>query len=118
MSQSTSKEIAAMSDFLTFRRMITPVIIEVLFIIGAFLTFVTGIGLIALGLDGNKGGEVALGVAVAVLGPLGIRLYAEILIVVFRINETLTDIHALVGWSVDRSYAEDEAAEGEAAAPS
>ena len=107
-----------MSDFLTFRRMITPVIIEVLFIAGAFLAFVLGIGLIALGLDGNKSGEVVLGGAVAVLGPLGIRLYAEVLIVVFRINETLTDIHALVGWSVDRSYAQDEAAEGEAAAPS
>src|SRR5438128_8610540 len=118
MPQSASKEIAAMSDFLTFRRMITPVIIEVLFIVGAFLTFVIGIGLIALGLDGNKTGEAVLGVALAVLGPLAIRLYAEVLIVVFRINETLTDIHALVGWSVDRSYTQDEAAEGEAAAPS
>jgi hypothetical protein len=32
----------------------------------------------------------------AILGPLGVRVYCEILIVFFRINETLTEIkHSL-----------------------
>jgi multidrug transporter EmrE-like cation transporter len=36
------------------------------------------------------------GIAMVLLGPLGVRLYCEILIVFFRINETLTEIkHAL-----------------------
>ena len=33
-----------------------------------------------------------MGLLVIVLGPLVARIYAEILLVVFRINETLTDI--------------------------
>jgi hypothetical protein len=36
------------------------------------------------------------GVLLLVLGPLGVRVYCEILMVFFRINETLTEIkHAI-----------------------
>jgi hypothetical protein len=41
-------------------------------------------------------------------GPLLVRIYAEVMIVVFRINETLTDIRALAVWASERIYAEGE----------
>jgi uncharacterized protein DUF4282 len=41
---------------------------------------------------------VLKGALLAILGPLGVRVYCEILIVFFRINETLTEIkHSLDG---------------------
>jgi hypothetical protein len=41
-------------------------------------------------------------------GPLLVRIYAEVMIVVFRINETLTDMGALAAWASQRIHAEGE----------
>ena len=74
-----------MKDFLTFRKMITPMIIQILFwigvaftVIGGFVTMFTGGFLPGLGM--------------VILGPIGVRLWTELLIVIFKINDTLTDI--------------------------
>ena len=78
-----------MNDFLSFRRMITPVIIQILFWIFTAIAVIGGIVLMFGG-----GGRTALGLVWIIVGPLIARVYCEILIVVFRINETLTDIRA------------------------
>ena len=78
-----------MHDFFSFRRMITPIIIQVLFWIFTAIAVIGGIVLLFRG-----GAQTALGLVWIVVGPLIARVYCEILIVVFRINETLTDIRA------------------------
>ncbi len=74
-----------MKDFLFFRKMITPMIIQILFwigivvvVIGGFVTMFTSSFLAGLGM--------------VILGPIGVRLWTELLIVIFKINDTLTDI--------------------------
>jgi hypothetical protein len=86
-----------MKDFWAFRTMVTPVIIQILFWIGTILCLVIGAVMIIMGVtQGGPPHYVWKGVLLFVLGPLGVRVYCEILIVFFRINETLTEIkHAV-----------------------
>ena len=86
-------------DLLSFRRMITPFVIQVAFWIGVVGMLIMGvisigIGFIAVFQDQAGPGVIAIvsGLAYCVLGPLVIRIYAEIIILFFRMNETLTDI--------------------------
>jgi hypothetical protein len=78
-----------MDDFFSFRRMITPVIIQVLFWIFTAVAVIGGLALLFRG-----GGATLAGLLWIVTGPLIARVYCEILIVIFRINETLTEIRA------------------------
>jgi hypothetical protein len=87
-----------MSDFWSFRKMITPVIIEILFWVGVIVCIIGGLILITAGIKTNEAQSVLSGVLLLILGPLGVRIYCEILIIFFRINETLTEIkHVLEG---------------------
>jgi len=81
-----------MSDFWSFRKMVTPVIIQILFWVGVIACVVSGIFMIALGRQYFGEGTVLKGVLLVIFGPLAVRIYCEILIVFFRINETLTEI--------------------------
>lgn len=87
-----------MKDFLAFRTMLTPILIQVIFWVGAGICVAVGLVYIAYGATAQYGGSpnVLKGLAILVLGPLTVRIYCEILIIFFRINETLTEIrHAL-----------------------
>jgi hypothetical protein len=77
-------------DFLTFRRMIVPVIIQAIFWIGVAICVI--VGLVTLLNSDNGGWERSFGLVIIVLGPIVVRIYCEFLIVVFRINETLSEI--------------------------
>jgi NADH:ubiquinone oxidoreductase subunit 6 (subunit J) len=86
-----------MGDFASFRKMITPVIIEIIFYIGAIICVIAGlIMLFYLGIHGGFREYVWKGLLTLFLGPLLVRIYCEILIVFFRINETLTEIKHLI----------------------
>ncbi|MFZ5448988.1 MAG: DUF4282 domain-containing protein [Thermodesulfobacteriota bacterium] len=88
-----------MSDFWAFRTMVTPVIIQVIFWVGALICLFTGAGMIIMGISGQQAGMghyIWKGILLFILGPLGVRVYCEILIVFFRINETLTEIKHIV----------------------
>ncbi len=80
-----------MRDFLAFRTMITPVIIQILFWVGVALCIIFGIGYILVGSRYNTASPF-YGVMLIIFGPLVVRIYCEILIIFFRINETLTEI--------------------------
>jgi hypothetical protein len=81
-------------DFLKFKRMITPVIIQIIFWIGVVLCVIGGIIEMIVGIAGHEGGGglVFVGFLTLLLGPVVVRIYCEILIVLFSINDTLTDI--------------------------
>jgi len=76
-----------MNDFLSFRTMITPVIIKIIFLIGVVWTVIAALLTMLQG-----GVNVLAGLIFLFVGPLLVRIYCEILIVIFRINETLTEI--------------------------
>ncbi|MCX7806077.1 MAG: DUF4282 domain-containing protein [Planctomycetota bacterium] len=78
-----------MEDFLTFRKMITPVIIRILFWIGVAAMIIGGFASLVAG-------HYLLGIMLMLLGPICVRIYCEILILFFIINDTLTDIRNLV----------------------
>ena len=89
-----------MSDFWAFRTMVTPVIIQILFWIGAILCLIVGAIMVIYGATHFQAGQSQYlwkGVLLFVLGPLGVRVYCEILIIFFRINETLTEIKHAMG---------------------
>jgi hypothetical protein len=100
----TSGASGTLVDFLLFRRMIAPWVIQLIFWLGVVGCVGYGLVLIVGGLIGaaysrDAGGGLLLlmfalfgGVVVMVMGPIMVRLYCELLIVIFRINETLTDI--------------------------
>ena len=73
-----------MNEYLTFRRMITPTFIQVIFWIAAVAVVLGGIAALANG--------TAVGILIIILGPLGIRIYAELLMVVFRIHDDVAAI--------------------------
>ena len=79
-------------DYLAFRRMITPIIIQVVFWIGAVLASMAGIFMMIAGIAANEVGAILTGFFAMLLGPIAVRIYCELLIVLFRMNETLTEI--------------------------
>jgi len=81
-----------MSDFWAFRTMVTPVIIQILFWVGVIVCIISGLVMIGMGVKTPGEYLILKGVLLALLGPLGVRVYCEILIIFFRINETLTEI--------------------------
>ena len=82
-----------MGDFLAFRRMIAPIIIQIVFWIGVVACVVGGfVVMFVIELPGPKGQQFLSGLALLLLGPLAVRVYCEVFILMFRMNETLTDI--------------------------
>ena len=85
-----------MGSFFSFDRMITPTIIKIVFWIGLALTVLLGLGLL---IAGNNGGVRVLGLVYLIFGPILWRVYCEILIVVFKMQEHLAAIEQNTGGS-------------------
>ncbi|HNQ77573.1 MAG TPA: DUF4282 domain-containing protein [Acidobacteriota bacterium] len=93
-----------MKDFLSFRKMITPIVIQVIFWLGVVGCLITGLismfggAFVLIKGDGFGGGRFAglfpiiIGILWMVVGPIIVRIYCEILILFFRMNDTLTEI--------------------------
>ncbi len=93
-------------DYLTFRRMVTPAIMTAVFYFGCLLILLNGLGTLAwagfvltLGGPAGNGGELLLGVGLILLGVVGTliglvfwRVSCEVLVVVFRIHEVLSEM--------------------------
>jgi hypothetical protein len=85
------------SEFFAFRKMITPMVIQIIFWIGVALSVIGGIGMIIGGASSNVGGGmlVLMGLLYILIGPLVVRIYCELLIVMFRILDELKGIRAV-----------------------
>jgi hypothetical protein len=83
-----------MQEYLTFRKMLTPVAIQVIFWIGALVCVVLGLVMVVSGATARFGGgeQVLGGILTLLLGPVVVRISCEVLIVVFRILDTLVEI--------------------------
>ena len=76
-----------MRDFFEFRTMISPTVIQVVFVLGLIAIVIGAIGAIA-------NDEALFGILLLVFGALYWRVVCEFIIVVFRMNSSLTVIRA------------------------
>jgi hypothetical protein len=75
-------------DFFSFDRMLTPTLIQIVFWIGVALSVLIGLVILL----SAEGGAALLGLLYIVFGPLVVRVYCELVIVIFRIHTTLVEI--------------------------
>ncbi|MBU9724246.1 MULTISPECIES: DUF4282 domain-containing protein [Bacillaceae] len=82
-------------DFLSFNKMITPTIIKIIFYIGVGISVLMGLFQIIAGVASNFGGglQVIMGLITLVVGPLFVRIYCELLILFFKMHESLNRIN-------------------------
>lgn len=74
-----------MNDFLSFRTMITPAIMKILCYIGMVGTFIAGIMMVTV--------DPISGIGLIILGPLVVRMYTELMLVIFEIHAELKRIN-------------------------
>ncbi len=81
-----------MGDFLAFRKMISPVVIQILFWLATIGVVLAGVSI--MGGSSSFSSPLPIdpkiaGLIVIILGPLVIRFYCELLIVFFRMYESM-----------------------------
>jgi hypothetical protein len=76
-----------MRDFFAFRTMITGFVVQVVFVLGLIVIVIVGIGAIA-------NDQPIVGILLLVFGGLYWRIVCELMIVIFRMNSSLTAIRA------------------------
>lgn len=87
------------AEFFTFRRFVTPVIIQIIFWLGVLMCIIGGIVIMTgggsdmYGYGGDEGWRVAVGLVLLILGPLMVRIWCELLILIFRIFDELKQIN-------------------------
>ena len=62
------------SDFMSFRRMVTPMVIQILFVLGCVAALIAGIAVFAAGIKNHHTREAILGVGIFLFGPLVVRI--------------------------------------------
>ena len=72
-------------DYLTFKKMITPAVIQVLF-------WLLVAGVVIAGLGAMFNGQFLSGLGIIIFGPVLVRIYMEIIMVIFKINEAVQTI--------------------------
>ncbi len=78
-----------MGAYLTFKKMITPLVIEIFFWILSVVAIIMGVIAIASGQGVN--GAIT-GLVLIFLGPLMIRIWCELIILLFRVYDVLCEI--------------------------
>ncbi len=82
------------ADFLTFRRMITPIVIQVCYWLLTVGVVILALWVLSSGfLEDIPGGILIVGILL-VVGLLAVRIFTEVVLMGFRINGTLTDIRS------------------------
>lgn len=79
----------SLGDFLSFRYMITPPLVQVIYVLVAVI--ITIVGLLTLVSDAPGGGPLA-GLLIIIFGNLIWRVYMELVMLFFRINDGIGGI--------------------------
>ena len=85
-----------MGNFLDtdFEKTVTPGIMKIMYVLA--LVFIVIIGLVTIinGLNRTYGGgqDVFNGILIIIFGPVLVRIYCEIILIFFKMNQTLMDI--------------------------
>jgi hypothetical protein len=86
-SQALKEEHMNWNEFLSFRRFVTPAVIQVVFWLMILANFVYSIYLMTFG-----GWMILIGFIAIFLGSLMIRVYCELVMLLFRIYDSLRGI--------------------------
>lgn len=79
-------------DFLSFKTMITPAVIQIIFWLGVGSAVIWGLySMFAI--------NFLSGFLTLIVGPIAVRIYCELLIVFFRINTSLHEMNTKMGAS-------------------
>ncbi len=81
-----------MRDLFFLDRMITPTIITFIYWLVLLAAVIGGLGTMFGGMGGSGFVSFLMGILVIVLGAIGARIWCELLIVLFRMNEALQEI--------------------------
>lgn len=81
-----------MKDILFFEKMLTPKIITFVYWLLLLGAVIGGVGTMFSGYDGFSVGNFFMGILYIIGGGIGARIWCELLIVLFKINEALQDI--------------------------
>ncbi|TDX43620.1 DUF4282 domain-containing protein [Orenia marismortui] len=84
-----------MNEYLKFKKMISPIIIQAIFWIGVVVSILVGLGTMISGFSSPYGGgmTVFMGLMILVVGPLSVRIYCEMLILFFKLNDSINEIN-------------------------
>ena len=80
-------------EFISFDKMITPVIIKILFYIGIVICIILGLSELIGGIAAGSLSIIFLGLITIVIGPVLVKVYCELVMVLFKILENLKDIN-------------------------
>lgn len=87
------------SQFTKFDKMITPSFIKLLFWVGTVFSILTGLVIM---FDG--GFSIIMGLGTVILGPIVTRIYCELLMVIFKINENLSEINSKIKKNQEETF--------------
>ena len=75
-----------MQDLLGFEKMVTPIIIRILYFLGL-------LGVLVMTVVSLFQGRILMAIGVLVFGAIMVRVYSELLILLFRIHDNLVSIN-------------------------
>jgi len=78
-----------MGEFLSFRKLYTPIFIQILFWIGVGVCVIEGIGTIITAATFRSGLGIVNGLLILGVGPIAVRVLCELLVAVFGIHDSL-----------------------------
>jgi len=81
-----------LKDFLHFENMLTPKLITLVYWLLLLASILGGVSSMFGGFEGFTLGKFFLGIFYAACGALAARIWCELLIVLFKMNEALQDI--------------------------
>ncbi|MCL7751166.1 DUF4282 domain-containing protein [Guyparkeria hydrothermalis] len=81
-----------MKDLLFFDKMLTPKFITVIYWLLLVGVVIGGIGMMFGGFNGFSFGTFISGLLTIVFGAIGARIWCELMIVLFKMNEALQDM--------------------------
>lgn len=85
-----------MGKFLSFDKMITPVFIKIAFWLGVIGSLISGVGVLFSGMIASHFGfvQIIFGLLIMLIGPVVVRVYCELLIVLFKMHESMQQMGA------------------------
>ena len=83
--------LVALKDFLAFRSLVTPKVIQIVFWLGTAYFVVSGLTMTIMGLTGSGLMLMLIGLLMLSLGPIAVRVCCELVMLIFQIGEAITE---------------------------
>ena len=82
-----------MNDFLSFRAMISPMLVKIAFWLGTIISFGSGAFTLSnQGPFGSTSGSVFIFLTFFIAYPVGLRVWCEFVLIAFQVHSTLEEI--------------------------